>query len=271
MSCLQARGVTFSYAHPGRSRPGAAEPPPQIRSVDIDIGEGEFVALLGPNGAGKTTLLRLLGGMLRPLTGSVTLFGRVLDSLGLAQKALWMAFVPQESRPTFDFSVLELVLLGRWPHLGLLGIEGKRDVEIARESLRFTGVVDLAGRPFGSLSAGEKQRVLLARALAQQARVVLLDEPTAFLDLGHQVRIYELLRRLCREFGTTLLVASHDLNLAGRYCGRLVLMHQGEVVRDGAPREVLTEELIRSTYGVEAQVRHDPVAGPIIIARGSPP
>ena len=241
--CLRARGVTFSYdaAEAGGGRA-------IIHGLDLDIAAGEFVGILGPNGAGKTTLLRIMAGALRP-----------------AERARLMAFVPQESRPGFDFSVLGLVLMGRAPHLGLLGIEGKADLEIARQALAFTGASALAERAFSTLSTGEKQRVVLARALAQQALVFLLDEPTAFLDLGHQVRIYELLARLREETGATIIVASHDLNLAGRYCTRLVLLRPGEVVADGAAEAVLTEERIRDVYGVRARVWLDPEAGPVVI------
>ena len=258
--CLRARGVTFSYdaAEAGGGRA-------IIHGLDLDIAAGEFVGILGPNGAGKTTLLRIMAGALRPQGGTVELFGRPMDSLRPAERARLMAFVPQESRPGFDFSVLGLVLMGRAPHLGLLGIEGKADLEIARQALAFTGASALAERAFSTLSTGEKQRVVLARALAQQALVFLLDEPTAFLDLGHQVRIYELLARLREETGATIIVASHDLNLAGRYCNRLVLLRPGEVVADGAAEAVLTEERIRDVYGVRARVWLDPEAGPVVI------
>src|SRR5262249_36737537 len=148
------------------------------------------------------------------------------SSLTARERARRLAFVPQESRPAFDFRVLDLVLLGRAPHLGWMGIEGPRDLAIARDALAQTGVLPLAGRVFGTLLCGEKPRVVLARALAQQAPVVLLDEPTAFLDLAHQVRLYELLARLRGERGTTFVIASHDLSLAGRYCDRLVLLRE---------------------------------------------
>jgi iron complex transport system ATP-binding protein len=263
--CLMARGLTFGYGGSGWGSPSA---PVLFNGLNIDIEQGQFVGLLGPNGAGKTTLLRLLAGILPPRSGTVSLFGRPVGSLPPGERSRQMAFVPQGSRPAFDFNVLDLVLMGRSPHLGWLGIEGRRDIEIAREALAFTDASEFEPRAFGSLSAGERQRVLLARALAQQTPVVLLDEPTAFLDLGHQVQLYDLLVRLARERGTTLLVASHDLNMAGRTCDRVVVVRRGEVAADGDPHDVLTAGLIRSTYGVETEVRHDPDLGPVIVPLG---
>ena len=239
--------------------------------MTFEVGRGQIVGLLGPNGSGKTTLLRILSGILRPASGRVALNGTEVGRLSHRELARQIAVVPQETHATFDFSVLDIVLMGRYPHLGAFELEGIADLEIAREALAATGTTAFESRQFATLSGGEKQRVVIASALAQASALLLLDEPTASLDLGYQFEIAALLGRLNRTRGTTMVVSTHDLNLAGRYCGRLVLMHEGELVRDGPPREVLTEELIRSTYGVEAQVRHDPVAGPIIIARGSPP
>ena len=257
-TCLEARSISFRYPA------GGMRSPELLHNLDLAIGEGEFVGILGANGAGKTTLLRLLTGSLVPTSGSVHLFGRPAGSLAPAERARLMASVPQESRPAFDFTAIQLVLMGRTPYLGLLGFEGPKDIAIAEEALDFTDALPFASRQFGTLSAGEKQRVLLARALAQQAKVILLDEPTAWLDLGHQLQIYELLARLERERGLTVVAVSHDLNLAGRHCGRLILMRCGEILVQGPPREVLTEAAIRSAYGVEARVVHDPVLGPLV-------
>ncbi len=259
-AALEARGLTFAW-----------NGQPVVRGVSLAAGHGEVLGILGPNGAGKSTLLRLLAGGLRPGSGEVHLMSAPIQSLPHAERAKRVAFVPQESRPVFDLPVMSLVLLGRAPHLGLLGVEGPRDREIAREALAFTDTDALAERPFSRLSSGEKQRVMLARALAQQTPVVLLDEPTAFLDLGHQHQTYELLSRLRRERGVTLVIASHDLNLAARHCDRLILMTGGAVVAEGEPASVLTPDRIARTYGVAARVAHDADAGLVVTPLGSLP
>jgi iron complex transport system ATP-binding protein len=257
-AALQASGATFGY--------GAQ---PLLRGLSLEVRTGEFLGIIGPNGAGKSTFLRLLAGSLAPRSGHVLLSGTPIGALPPAERARRLAFVPQESRPAFDFSVMQLVLLGRSPHLGFFGVEGARDVRIAREALEFTDTAHLEARPFAHLSSGERQRVVLARALAQQAPLILLDEPTAFLDLGHQHRIYELLTRLSRERGTTIVVVSHDLNLTARHCGRLLLMRDGEILAEGPPRDVLTPPLIARAYEMEARIHEEPGLGPVVIAKRS--
>ena len=247
---LSLCGVGFSY---GTRR--------VLRGVDLDIARGERLAVLGPNGAGKTTLLRILSGILEPGAGEVRLDGAPLAALRSVERARRIALVPQESRIAFDFTVLEIVLMGRAPRLGLLGIEGRHDLEQARLALEFTDAAHLADRRVSRLSSGERQRVLLARALAQEPETILLDEPTAFLDLGHQVRIHELLESLNRERGTTIVFVSHDLSLAARHAGRIVLFSEGRLVADGPPAAVLTPEIVRSAYGVEVRILTDPVSG----------
>jgi iron complex transport system ATP-binding protein len=253
---LAFRNVGFAY---GRN--------PVFRDLDIEVEAGSMTAFLGPNGAGKTTLVRLGCAAARPGSGSIALFGSDLAELPARLRARLVAVVPQESEQTFDFTVGELVLLGRAPHLGLFGIETAHDREIAGEAMRSTEVEALAGRPFRALSGGEKQRVLLARALAQQPRLLLLDEPTAFLDLRHRLATYALLARLRRESGLTVVVVSHDLNLASRHCDRLVLLHRGAIAADGAPSDVLQPDTLRSVYEVEVEVHEDPASGrPFVIA-----
>lgn len=234
---------------------------PVFRSLDLSVAEGEMTAVLGPNGTGKTTLLRLASGSLKPASGRVELFARDLLTLPSRERARIVAVVPQETHLVFDFTVKEVVLMGRAPHLGLLGIESQGDLEIARDAMARTEVAHLAHRRFLSLSGGERQGAVIARALAQEPRLLLLDEPTAFLDLRHRLAVYDLLERLNRDSGLTLVVASHDLNMAARHCGRLVLLHQGAVVADGSPEDVLRPEHIRSVYGVEAEIRQDPITG----------
>lgn len=255
---LSLRGVSFVYS-------GANV----LDGIDLDVRAGERLAILGPNGAGKSTMLRLLVGTLTPDAGQVLLDGADLASLRGADRARRLAFVPQESRVAFDFTVLEIVLMGRSPRLGLLGIEGAKDLEVARRALDFTDAGALADRPISQLSSGERQRVLLARALAQEPDTILLDEPTAFLDLGHQVRIHRLLAGLHRERGTTVVFVSHDLNLAARYADRIVLIAGGRILQDGPPARVLTPDAVRAAYGVEVRIVTDPSIGsPTVVVVG---
>ena len=234
--------------------------------LSLDLADGEMAAVLGPNGTGKTTLIRLAAGGLRPDAGSIFLHGRDLGSVAAAERARSIAVVPQESRPAFEFTVREVVRMGRAPHLGLLGLERRHDLDVVDEAMRRTDVAGLAARSFLGLSGGERQRVVLARALAQEPRILLLDEPTAFLDLKHRLLLYDLLSRLNRETGLTLLIASHDLDLAARFADRIVLLHAGAVAADGPPAAVLTPDHLRRVYGVRADVRIEPSTGrPLVI------
>lgn len=258
MSALALSGVRFAY-------PGA----PVFSGLDFSVSPGEMVALLGPNGSGKTTLVRLASGALRPDAGTIRLFGNDLAALPARERARRVAVVPQQTAPAFEFTVFQMVLLGRAPHQGFLGLESDRDLEIARDALRKTDVAHLAERPFHSLSGGERQRVVLARALAQEAPLLLLDEPTAFLDLRHRLQAYRLALDLNRSGGITVVLVSHDLNLAARHCDRLALLRCGEVVADGAPEEVMRPEPLREVYEVDVDVRVDPSTGrPYAVALG---
>ena len=234
--------------------------------LDLEVAEGEIGAVLGPNGTGKTTLLRLASGALGPDRGRVEIFGRNAGAIAARERSRSVAVVPQESRPAFAFTALEVVRMGRAPHLGLLGIETARDEAVVREAMERTAVAPLATRPFLELSGGERQRVILARALAQEPRLLLLDEPTAFLDLKHRLAAYGLLVRLNRDCGITIVLASHDLDLAARFADRIVLLHGGAVVADGPPGDVLTREKLRLAYEVEAEIGRDPATGrPLVI------
>lgn len=230
---------------------------------------GTFSGVIGPNGSGKTTLLRLLAGLLRPETGGVFLDGQPMAALPPRQRARSLAVVLQEPVLLFNFSVLEIALMGRAPHLGLWGLEQADDYAAARRAL---DEVDLRGcedRPVQELSSGERQRAFLARALAQEPRGLLLDEPTAFLDLKHALELYEILRRLNRSRGLTVVTVSHDLSLAARYASRLVLLDRGRIAADGPPAEVVTPHRLREVYGTEAEVLRDPKTGaPVVLARG---
>ena len=236
-----------------------------LRDVSVRIAPGSLTGLLGPNGCGKTTLLKLLAGVLKPELGSVRLGDREIRTLSPRALAQQTAVVPQETHPAFDFTVMEMVLMGRHPPLGAFQLEGPADIAIAREAMTATGITHLAGRAYMTLSGGEKQRVVIASALAQQPKVLLLDEPTASLDLGYQLEIASLLKQLNRERGVTMVLATHDLNLAASVCDTLVLVREGRVLMQGAAREVLTSSTVEQLYGVIADVSFHERAGHLTV------
>lgn len=252
---LEARGL--SYKPNGQ---------PVLEDISLSIAPGEIVGLVGPNGAGKTTLIKAVSGLLPPCTGVVRLDGGLLGQMDLRRIARSVAHVPQTTTIDLGFTCLEVVLMGRHPHLGRLAVEGERDYKIAQEAMTFTGTWGLALRKINSVSGGERQRVLVARAIAQEPRLLLLDEPTASLDLAHQLHVFELVRTLAHEHGLSALAAIHDLGLASRYCDRLVLLEGGRVVAQGRPHEVLTAERLRQVFGVEAVVRSDEITGGLTIS-----
>jgi len=229
---------------------------PVLRDVRLDIAAGSFTGVIGPNGAGKTTLLRLLTGMRTPDAGEVRCMDRRIESIPPRQRARLMALVPQFEETVFAFPVRDMVLMGRAPHVRGWGFERAEDDEAAERAMRLAGVLDLAGRSVTDLSGGELHRVLIARALAQDTPILLLDEPNAHLDLRHQVALFELLRALHAE-GRSIVCVTHDLNLAARYCERLLLLADGGIAADGAPLDVLTPERIHEHFGVRADVRAD--------------
>lgn len=233
--------------------------------VDLRAKHGRMLGIIGPNGAGKSTFLRAISGVLRVQGGSVHLDGADMRSLTAREVAAGLAMVPQILPYTHGFTAMELVLMGRYPHLGRFQIEGKEDARIARDAMRLTGTEGLAERTLDTLSGGERQRVIVSRALAQQPRVLLLDEPTANLDVLHQLKVLGLVRQLV-DGGLTAVAAIHDLTLAARFCDRLVLLSEGRVLVEGAPDEVLTPKLIEAAFGVEAGVYRDPNTGSLAIS-----
>jgi iron complex transport system ATP-binding protein len=261
---LHARDISFSYER----GPGARV---VLDGVSVAIGRGSVVGLLGPNGSGKTTLLRLLAGVLTPRSGTISIDGRAIGTIGRRELARRLAMVSQDTRATFDFSVIEMVLMGRYPHLGPFALEGPDDLDIARAALEATGTAAFEERSFATLSGGEKQRVVIAGALAQASDVLLLDEPTTALDLRYQFEIAGLLRELNRSRGTTMVVSTHDLNLAASICEDIVLLRDGRVLAQGPTRSTLTAEHIRALYDVDAEVRFHERAGHLtVIPIGAP-
>jgi iron complex transport system ATP-binding protein len=258
---LAASGVSFGYR----------ESAPVLHEVRVRIERGGLVGILGPNGSGKTTLLRLLAGLAIPWSGSVTLDGTDLRTLGRAAVARRIAVVPQETQLAFEYSVLEMAVMGRYPHLGRFEIEGPGDLAIARDALRATGTLHLESRLFNTLSGGEKQRVVIAGALAQFSRkasaargeteVLLLDEPTASLDLGYQLEIRSILRELNRDRHLTIVVSTHDLNLAADLCHQLILLDRGRVLAAGAVEDMLKPRLMRDLFGVDVDISLHPRSG----------
>ncbi len=240
-----------------------------LKRVRLHADQGQLVGLIGPNGAGKSTLLRAIAGVLRPQEGAVWLEGEELDSMPARDVAARMALVPQIAPYTHGFTARELVLMGRYPHLGRFQIEGAADEQIAHEAMRLTETDEFAERTLDTLSGGERQRVFVSRALAQQPRVLLLDEPTANLDVLHKLRVLDLVRRLVDE-GLTAVAAIHDLGMAARYCDRLVLLSEGRVLADGTPAEVLAPDIIEAAFGVRSAVYPDPVTGSLVVSLIAP-
>jgi iron complex transport system ATP-binding protein len=250
---------------------------PVLRGVSLTIPSDGFVGILGPNGAGKTTMLRLLAGVRRPQRGRIELDGVPLEHHSRAALAQRMAVVPQETQLAFDYTVTEIALMGRYPHLGAFEIEGPGDLAIADQALTATGTAHLRERPFASLSGGEKQRVIIASALAQIFRVkpdatsdhpeglLLLDEPTASLDLAYQLEIASLLQTLHLRERIAVILSTHDLNLAAYLCRTVILLRDGGVVASGATRDVLTAANIRDLYGVDADVFEHPSGRRLIV------
>lgn len=257
MLCLQS--LTLGYG-----------PRRVLEGVSLTVSPGEIVALVGPNGSGKSTLLRAASGVLAPVAGSVQLDGAALHALAPADRARRVAVVPQAARLPDAFTVEDTVLLGRTAYVGWVGRETAADRDAAQRAMARAGIEGLSTRRLGEISGGEQQLVLLARALAQSAPVMLLDEPTAHLDLGHEMRILTLLEHLAREEKLAVLIALHDLNIAAQFAHRVALLAGGGLRALGPPNEVLTVERIRAAYGVDVAIRRLPETGGLWIVAERP-
>ena len=248
MAAVQLEHVFFAYSD------GLV-----LQDANLSIKEGELVGLIGPNGSGKTTLLKVISGVLYPTQGEIQLDGFSLRRLKRKKVAQRIAMVPQQFHMPFAFKVEEVVMLGRTPFLRMLSEERKKELDIVNQAMEVVGIKPLGQRFFNELSGGERQKVILAMALAQQPKLLLLDEPTAHLDINHQVEILQLVRSLNEEQGTTVIAAMHDLNLASLYFRRLIMLKEGRIFADGMPREVLTPHLIQEVFSASVQVQSHPL------------
>jgi iron complex transport system ATP-binding protein len=252
---IKAEGIVFSYG--------------QIRALDglsLALSPGSFYGIIGPNGSGKSTLLMVMAGILAPQSGTVALQGRPLQSFRAKERARILALVLQDNFFPFDFNALDVVLMGRSPYLGPLQDEGPTDLEAARQAMDICDCWQLRRRSIKGLSGGERQRVVLARALAQQPQVILMDEPANHLDLSHQARILDHIGKLCRERSLAAAAVFHDLNLASRFCDRLFLLDRGRLVCQGQPSQVVDPGTIRQVYRSEVCLLHHPSSGkPVIV------
>ena len=252
---MLAQGVCFEYRADR----------PILRGVDLAAAAGNLTCILGPNGCGKTTLLRCLLGQLAPSSGEILLDGRAASSYSPAALARLMAYVPQLPRSSFAFTVRQLVLMGRFARMGMLGITTRGDLDIAREAMKMTDTDQFAERTLDELSGGEAQRVMIARALAQQPSVMLLDEPTSHLDIRNQLAIYRMMQRLAHDWQMAVICVSHDVNLAARFADRLVLMRDGAVVAAGTGSDVIHRRVLRDVYDVEVDLIDPHDGSPAIV------
>lgn len=245
---LQVRDIQFSYSTP------------VLKGASFDVERGQLLAVLGPNGSGKSTLIKIIVGILSAERGSVLLDGRQLDSMSRKESAQQIGYVAQESAIRFPLTAMEFVLQGRFAQGRLIGFESDSDVSEAERAMELTDTVELAARPVTQLSGGERQRVMLARALAVRPRVLVLDEPVANLDISHQVKMLELVKRLTVDEGVMGVVVTHELNLAAEFATHVLLLKSGEMIACGNPREVMTERLLRAVFDTELMVDANPAS-----------
>jgi len=230
-----------------------------LKDASFEIAKGDFTGIIGPNGSGKTTLLRAATKIIKLLTGEIFLEGKNLANMSLKELASSMAVVPQDTAFMFPFRVIDVVLMGRTPYVKRFGFESRKDLKIVLEALEFVDALHLKDRFIDELSGGERQRVIIAKAIAQEPRILFLDEPTTHLDISHQVQIFDLLKRMNKESGLTIVSILHDLNLASDYCDKLILLNNGMIKSKGAPSEVLDYKTIEEVYKTVVIVKENPL------------
>lgn len=238
---------------------------PVLSGIDLALKEGEVLGVLGPNGSGKSTLLGLMDGLLAPSQGALRIQGDPIAGMSRRELARRVAVVAQETQFQVDLTALEVVLQGRFPHLDRWGFESERDLAIARDALVMTKASDFAGRSIHKLSGGERQRVLIARALAQEPRLLLLDEPTSFLDLRYKLDTFALIRRLADERGLGVVLVSHDLDMIARHCDRVMILRRGECLALGEPAAVMTSARLSQAFDCPVEVIEHPITGQPIV------
>ena len=259
MNMFDLNGVWFKYAQQW-----------VLEDVSLHVNQGEIFGIIGPTGSGKSSILKLLSKLNIPQRGDIFLKGVDIKKIGQRSLSGTVAVVPQESAFVFPFTVAEIVLMGRSPNMTGRFFENSHDMEVAKRAMQWLDIAELADRPVTEVSGGEKQRTIIARALAQEPEILILDEPTASLDIGHQVAIYDLLANFNSLNSLTIILSSHDLNLASQYCHRLMLMNKGRIYAIGMADEVITEDNIREVYGCNVTVDEHPVSGrPRVTLEGS--
>lgn len=251
---LEIRNLNFSYGNNS-----------VLKEISFSVADGEFISIIGPNGAGKSTLIKMIDGILQTGDSEILLDGVPIRNFSRKELARKVAYLQQDSKFTFAYTVREVVMMGRFPYLkGVLTYKSE-DFHIVREMMTLMEVDQFADRSFNELSGGEKQRVLIASALAQQPKIILLDEPTSALDLHHQIAIYNILKKLQKNQSLTIIVVTHDINLAAQYCERMTLMGNGRIIRDDTPENVLQFNLLQETFGVKVYIDINPLTKSIYI------
>ncbi|GBD89588.1 putative siderophore transport system ATP-binding protein YusV [bacterium BMS3Abin04] len=255
MNLFLLNGVRYTYLN------NSDLPAFRLGEINLNIDKQEMISILGPNGSGKSTLLKIISGVLVPQFGEVLFMGNSITKYKRKEIAKHIGFVPAFSTSIYPFSVYEIVMMGRTPYLNFTGFEKKEDHEIVAEALNTVGIYELRNKGINEISGGEAQRAFIARALAQKPSVILLDEPTAHLDLKHQISVFKLLKELNENQDITIVIISHDLNLAGSFCNRAILMRNGKVVRDGKTIDMLTQENIQDVFEVSSEISTEIING----------
>ncbi len=243
MKILELKNISFAYGNKD-----------VLNAISLDIAEGDFISIIGPNGSGKSTLIKIINNIYQPKTGEVLLRDKIIGSYKIKDIAKEISLVPQEVDINYDFTVEDIVAMGRYAHLKTFGSESEEDYKIIEEAMILTNVYGLKDRKVTEISGGEKQRTMIAKAIAQDSNIILLDEPTSSLDMNHQIEIMEFLTKLNKEKKLTVITVLHDVNLASRYSNKLILIKDGRIIDRGSPEEVITEENMRDAYNLEAAI-----------------